>query len=115
MRSVTTVRPLQSCERSHSADTWLADGPRISSRSSAVFWACASNTAVDLSFCPYSFFMAVPLNAGYRPSCQNIVQHCAVHVGEPEVAPLIPMRQPQMVEPEQMQDRGLQVIDGHRF
>ena len=34
----------------------------------------------------------------------------AAHVGQAEIAPLEAIRQPRVVEPQQVQDRGLQVV-----
>ena len=34
-----------------------------------------------------------------------------MHVRQPEVPPRIPIRQPLMIEPQQMQQRGVQVVD----
>ena len=43
-------------------------------------------------------------------SGQHVADHFAAHVGEAEIAPLEPVRQPRVVQSQQVQDRGLQVV-----
>ena len=45
---------------------------------------------------------------------QDLRHDVAVHVGQPEVAALEPVRQPRVIDAEQVQDRRLQVVDGDR-
>ena len=42
------------------------------------------------------------------------MNHVSVHVGQPEVSPLVPVCQPFVVDAEQMQDRRIEVVDVHR-
>ena len=44
-------------------------------------------------------------------SRQQLLDHFAVHVGQPEVAALEPERQLRVIEAEQVQDRRVQVVD----
>lgn len=51
---------------------------------------------------------------GFEPpvtSGEDLVHDAAVHVGEPEVAPLEPVGQPLVVEAELMQDGGVQIVN----
>ena len=50
---------------------------------------------------------------GFRrlPSGQQLLDHVAMHVGQPIIAALMAKRQPQMVEPQQVQHRGLQIVN----
>ena len=47
----------------------------------------------------------------HRPLRQNLLHHLAVHVGQAVVAALEAVGQPLVIEAEQVQDRGLQVVD----
>ena len=42
---------------------------------------------------------------------QDFLDDFPGHVGEPEISPLKPRRQPQMVDPHQVQDGGVEVVD----
>ena len=53
-----------------------------------------------------------PRDAG---QARSRLHHRAVHVGQPEVAALEPVGQLRVVDAEQVQDRRLQVEDGHRI
>src|SRR5207253_3423784 len=44
-------------------------------------------------------------------SGEDIFHHAAVDVGQPVVAPAVAVGQPLMVQPEQVQDGGMQVMD----
>jgi hypothetical protein len=46
--------------------------------------------------------------------CKNLLDHLAVHVRQPEVTSLEPESQPLVVKSQQVQDRGLQVVDVNR-
>src|SRR5262245_25984133 len=46
-----------------------------------------------------------------RGSGENALDHPAVDVGEAEVAAAVAVRQALVVDPEQVQDRGVQVMD----
>ena len=46
-------------------------------------------------------------------SSDECFHHVAVHVRQPHVAAAEVERQPFVVDPEQMQDRGVQVVDMH--
>ena len=37
-----------------------------------------------------------------------------MHIGQPEVSPGVSVREPRVIEAEQVQDRGMQVVDVHR-
>ena len=41
------------------------------------------------------------------------MHHAAVHVGEPKVAALVGIRQPQVVDAQQVHDRGVEVVHVH--
>ena len=47
-------------------------------------------------------------------SGQNRADHFAAHVGQPEVAALEAVGQPRVVDAQQVQDRGVQVVDVDR-
>src|SRR5262245_62654471 len=48
-----------------------------------------------------------------RRSRQNPVHDIPGDVGEPEVATVVPVRELLVVEPQEVQDRGVQVVDAH--
>ena len=48
-----------------------------------------------------------------RQSTQNAMDYFAVHVGQPEVAALVGVGQPQMVDAHQVQNRGVEVVHMH--
>ena len=43
----------------------------------------------------------------------DVSHHIAVYVRQPEIAALIAIGEPQVIQPEQMQNSGLQVINRH--
>src|SRR5687767_4711808 len=43
--------------------------------------------------------------------CQDVLHYVPVHVRQPEVAALEPMRESLVVEAEQVEDRGVEVVD----
>ena len=47
------------------------------------------------------------------PLRQNPVHHFAGHVGQPEVAALVAVGEPLVVDAQQVQHRGVQVVDVH--
>ena len=46
-------------------------------------------------------------------SRQDLPHHLAMHIGQPEVAAGVAVGEPGVVEAEQVQDRGVQVVDVH--
>ena len=56
-----------------------------------------------------------PIPVEYRSELrQQLGNQISVHVGQPEVAALEPVGEPGVVEAQQVQDRGLQVVDVDR-
>ena len=47
-------------------------------------------------------------------SCDQIVDDMPVHICQAEIAPLVTIGQALMIDPQQMQDRGIQIVDVHR-
>src|SRR5690606_3087677 len=54
-------------------------------------------------------------SASRRMLRQNVLHHLAMHIGQAEVAPLEFERQPRVIDPQQMQDRRLQVVNVDRI
>ena len=52
-----------------------------------------------------------PLTRGRSPLCQYPLHHFAMHVGQPHVAAAEAVGQPLVVDAEQVQHRGVQVVD----
>src|SRR5262245_1049045 len=50
-------------------------------------------------------------SAGLTLLCQDVANDVAVHVGEPEVAARVAVGQLLVIEPHEMQDRGVEVVD----
>src|SRR5262245_40746981 len=48
-----------------------------------------------------------------RASGQDVPYHLAVHVGQAEIAAAVAIRQPLVIQPHQVQDRRVQVMDVH--
>ena len=48
-----------------------------------------------------------------RPLCQNSLDDVSSHIGQPEIPALEPVRQPQVVDAEKVQDRRVEVVDVH--
>ena len=46
-----------------------------------------------------------------RPSCQDAPDDLAVDVGQPEVAAGVAIGQPGVIEAQQVEDRGVEVVD----
>ena len=44
-------------------------------------------------------------------SCNHLMHYLAVHVGQSEVTALVAVREAEMIEADQMQDGGVQVVD----
>src|SRR5204862_6819867 len=44
---------------------------------------------------------------------QNARHHSAVYVGQPEIAPHVPVCQPRMIDPETVEDRCLPIVNTH--
>ena len=42
---------------------------------------------------------------------EDLLHHLAMHVGQAEVAALVAIGQPRVVDAQQVQDRGVQVMD----
>src|SRR5262245_43502075 len=61
--------------------------------------------------------LLVPLLAlrASKWSCQYLLDHISEHVGEAEIAALVAIRQARMLQAEQVQDRGLQVVRVNRI
>jgi hypothetical protein len=55
---------------------------------------------------------AVP--AGY-PSSQHLLDHVPVHVGEPALDPVVVEREPGVIEAEEVEDRGVEIVDGRHL
>ena len=47
-------------------------------------------------------------------SGEDFVDHFAVHIGQPEVPPAEPVREFLVIEPQLMEDRGMQVVQQNR-
>ena len=55
----------------------------------------------------------VKLNNVLRPYRlgEDFPHHFARHIGEPEIAAVEAVRQPFVIDPQEMQDRGVEIID----
>ena len=45
-----------------------------------------------------------------RTSREQLVDHASVHVGQPEIATIVPIRETLMIEPQEMQDGRVKVM-----
>src|SRR5215510_13544803 len=52
-------------------------------------------------------------NCEWRQLSQNLMRNVTVHVSQPKVAAAIEVREPRVVDSQQMQDRGVQIVDVH--
>jgi hypothetical protein len=50
-----------------------------------------------------------------RDSCQQLLHDFAVDIGQSEIAALEAERQPRVIEAQQVQNRGVQIVHVHGF
>ena len=50
-----------------------------------------------------------------QPLRNQLLHHLAMHIGQPEVAAGVAIGELLVIEAEQLQDRGVQIVDVHRF
>ena len=48
-----------------------------------------------------------------HPSSQQRLQHLPRHIGQAEISSVVPIRQSLMIQSQQMQDRGMQIVQMH--
>src|SRR5690606_21482186 len=55
-----------------------------------------------------------PRRAAGSALCKDLADHATMHIRQPEIAPRVAIRQAFVIESQQMQHGGMQVVDGHR-